>query len=95
MLDCSDDDEGRRDSLNALLNISPESSGLYYVNIDNGKAANSDDFCPSEEGTYTLSVTDVTGTPRIVAERVRVTSSPASSTASGDTYGDVSWRSCH
>ena len=75
--------------LNALLNISPESSGIYYMNIDNGKAANSDDFGPSEEGTYTLSVTDVTGTQRIVPEGVRVTSSPAS----GDTYGDVSWRS--
>ena len=53
------------------MNISPESRGLYYVNIDNGKAANSDDFGPSEEGTYTVLVTDVTHTPRIVAEGVR------------------------
>ena len=79
---CSDDDGGQ--GLNASVVFSPESTGLYYVVITNEKAALNGDFSLSQEGTYTLSVTDVTDIPRIVAEGVRVTSSPAS----GDTYGD-------
>ena len=58
LLACSDDDEGR--GTQRSIEHLPESSGLYYVNIDNGKAANSDDFGPSEAGTYTLSADDIT-----------------------------------
>ena len=82
LLACSDDDGGQ--GLNASVIFSPESTGLYYVVISNLKAVLNSDYSPSQEGTYTLSVTDVTGIPRIVAPGVRVTSSPAS----GDTYGD-------
>ena len=49
--------------LNALLNIPPASSGLHYVNIDNGKAgkaANSGNFGPSKADTYTLSADNIT-----------------------------------
>ena len=79
---CSDDDGGQ--GLNASVVFSPENTGLYYVETTNEKAALNSDFSLSQEGAYTLSVTDVTGIPRIVASGVRVTSSPAS----GDTYGD-------
>ena len=42
------------------MTFSPESAGLDYVSMDNGKDANSDDSGPSQADTYTLSADDIT-----------------------------------
>ncbi len=58
--DCADDDSGQ--GLNARLVYSPSQTNLFYIQVVNFKVINIDEpFGTSEEGTYTLSVTDVTG----------------------------------
>ena len=60
--DCADDDGGT--GLNARIVYSPSQTNLFYIQAANVKASfNIDTPGPSEEGTYTLSVTDVTGQP--------------------------------
>ena len=60
--DCADDDGGT--GLNARIVYSPSQTNLFYIQVSNAKAAlTTDPADPSEEGTYTLSVTDVTGQP--------------------------------
>ena len=60
--DCADDDGGT--GLNARIVYSPSQTNLFYIQAANVKASfNIDTPGPSEEGTYTLSVTDVTGEP--------------------------------
>ena len=61
--ECGNDDGGT--GLNARLVYSPSQTNLFYIQVANLKAAFSIDTTPdpSEEGTYTLSVTDVTGEP--------------------------------
>ena len=60
--DCADDDSGT--GLNARIVYSPSETNLFYIEVTNLKAAlGTDPADPSEEGTYTLSVTDVTGEP--------------------------------
>ena len=58
--DCADDDSGT--GLNARIVYSPSQTNLFYIEVTNLKTAvGIDPADPSEEGTYTLSVTDVTG----------------------------------
>ena len=60
--DCADDDGGT--GLNARMVYSPSQTNLFYIQVANAKVAlTTDPADPSEEGTYTLSVTDVTGQP--------------------------------
>ena len=60
--DCADDDSGT--GLNARIVYSPSQTNLFYIEVTNLKTAvGIDPADPSEEGTYTLSVTDVTGEP--------------------------------
>ncbi len=60
--DCADDDGGT--GLNARIVYSPSQTNLFYIQVSNAKAAlTTDPADPSEEGTYTLSVTDVTDQP--------------------------------
>ena len=60
--DCGDDDSGT--GLNARIVYSPSQTNLFYIEVANSKAILFEDpFGTSEEGTYTLSVTDVTGQP--------------------------------
>ena len=60
--DCADDDSGT--GLNARIVYSPSQTNLFYIEVTNLKTAvGIDPTDPSEEGTYTLSVTDVTGEP--------------------------------
>ena len=79
--DCGDDDGGQ--GLNSRIVYSPRQTNLFYINISDLKVNfTPEPFSASREGTYTLSVTDITDIPRIVTDGVRVTSTPAS----GDTY---------
>ena len=58
--DCADDDSGT--GLNARIVYSPSQTNLFYIEVTNLKTAvGIDPADPSEEGTYTLSVTDITG----------------------------------
>ena len=60
--DCADDDSGT--GLNARIVYSPSQTNLFYIQVSNLKAGlNINPAGTSEEGTYTLSVTDVTGQP--------------------------------
>ena len=59
--DCADDDSGGT-GLNARIVYSPSQTNLFYIEVTNLKTAvGIDPADPSEEGTYTLSVTDITG----------------------------------
>ncbi len=79
--DCGDDDGGQ--GLNSRIVYSPRETNLFYINVSDLKVNfTPEPFSPSREGTYTLSVTDITDIPRIVTDGVRVTSTPAS----GDAY---------
>ena len=66
---CSQFDNDSGEGLNAELAYSPGVTELHFITVYNSACTNDFNQCGDDkEGTYTLSVTDVTGIPRIVAE---------------------------
>ena len=57
--DCFFNDDGGQ-GLNARLDFTAPTTELYFVEVGNYKAVSANEFDDDREGTYTLSVTDVT-----------------------------------